>query len=659
MVKFWLYSSASLIACAGLLWYTYVTRQQFYPAVIYLVTSKISVLVLGNAALVLTMLIGRMFKSIFLGTLRDAEVEILHENVRYAITETCLALTIFRDEINFQVVVLFTSLVFLKIFHWLSQSRIEFIEQTDVVSRLTHMRLVALMTILAAVDMTFVVICGMKVLETGPTVFILFGFEFLILFVTLVAIFLRYVLYVIDARMEGTWTNKFTYLFYLELVSEIIKLLVYLVFFMLIFTYYGMPLHIIRDLWVSIKSLQRRIASYFRYRKITANLNERFPNPTEEELQETDRTCIICREEMSPELCKKLPCSHIFHVDCLKMWVQRQQTCPTCRSVIPTGGRPPVVPEMPADQPANSADAGAPQPPAQAPGHQPAPAQPQAPPHGFAFPFGQPAAPPAHAPAPAPTPAPPAATPALHPGQTHPGAAPGAPPHHAPGAHHPFGHAGIPGMMPHFMFGGMPTAFGFPFGMMPPPIGFQLGMAGHGQHPHHAQHHLSDPESIQRQIDHLHAQLAALQTMGQQLGLPPMPTMHAAGVPHPAAAPAPASATSYQQPPSHPIAAATAPQSAPSQASAPSVIPAPAPVSEPARPAAAPTVVDRQDLEEKAPAPPSAAPPSVAAEPEELPIPSTLTEAERRREELRRRYNRIYGSSNSTTQQNNEDKKEN
>lgn len=75
-VRFWFYASTSLLACAGLLWYTYVTRQQFYPAVIYLVTSKISVLILGNGGLVLTMLLGRMVKSIFLGTLRDAEVEV-------------------------------------------------------------------------------------------------------------------------------------------------------------------------------------------------------------------------------------------------------------------------------------------------------------------------------------------------------------------------------------------------------------------------------------------------------------------------------------------------------------------------------------------------------------------------------------------------------
>lgn len=65
----------------GLLWYTYVTRQQFYPSVIYLVTSKVSVLVLGNAGLVLTTLFGRLLKSFFLGTLRDAEVEVQYSYI--------------------------------------------------------------------------------------------------------------------------------------------------------------------------------------------------------------------------------------------------------------------------------------------------------------------------------------------------------------------------------------------------------------------------------------------------------------------------------------------------------------------------------------------------------------------------------------------------
>ena len=28
---------------------------------------------------------------------------------------------------------------------------------------------------------------------------------------------------------------------------------------------------------------------------------------------------------------KKLPCGHIFHLECLRSWLLRQQTCPTCR----------------------------------------------------------------------------------------------------------------------------------------------------------------------------------------------------------------------------------------------------------------------------------------------------------------------------------------
>jgi CRISPR/Cas system-associated endoribonuclease Cas2 len=53
-----------------------------------------------KTALAATLLWGRVFKSVFLGPLRDVEVEILYDNARYAITETCLALTIFREELN-------------------------------------------------------------------------------------------------------------------------------------------------------------------------------------------------------------------------------------------------------------------------------------------------------------------------------------------------------------------------------------------------------------------------------------------------------------------------------------------------------------------------------------------------------------------------------
>ena len=60
---------------------------------------------------------------IFLGTLREAEVERVNQRISQAIIETCLAMTIFRDEFNVKFVALFTVLSFIKVFHWLVQDR--------------------------------------------------------------------------------------------------------------------------------------------------------------------------------------------------------------------------------------------------------------------------------------------------------------------------------------------------------------------------------------------------------------------------------------------------------------------------------------------------------------------------------------------------------
>ena len=46
----------------------------------------------------------------------------------------------------------------------------------------------------------------------------------------------------------------------------------------------------------------------------------------------SDATCIICREEMTTA--KKLLCGHLFHVHCIRSWLERQHTCPTCRAPI-------------------------------------------------------------------------------------------------------------------------------------------------------------------------------------------------------------------------------------------------------------------------------------------------------------------------------------
>jgi E3 ubiquitin-protein ligase synoviolin len=72
------------------------------------------------------------------------EREIMYDRARYAITETCLALTIFHEELSVKVFALFTALLFSKVFHWLCECRVEFIQQDDGANYWKHFRLVSL-----------------------------------------------------------------------------------------------------------------------------------------------------------------------------------------------------------------------------------------------------------------------------------------------------------------------------------------------------------------------------------------------------------------------------------------------------------------------------------------------------------------------------------
>jgi len=338
------YILCSLAAVACVCAHAAYTREQYFPTVMFLSTSKVALVAFGNLAFAALLVVGHGARVAFLGALREAEVERLYERTRDAVMETCLAMTIFRDEFNAKFVAMFTALLFVKVFHWLYQDRVQYAETAPTLSRITHMRLGALMTTLLLTDLTILSYIVGNTLEKGPSVLLLFGFEYVILATKLFVGFIKYCIIICDRMMDGQWQSKGTCVFYLELVTDLLQLFVYLVFFLIIFAYYGLPVHLMRDLYVTFRNFRKRVNEFIRYRRVTANLNDRFPDSTAEDLQQGDDVCIICREimevrpgeNMGGSKPKKLPCGHSFHLHCLRSWLERQQSCPTCRqSVLP------------------------------------------------------------------------------------------------------------------------------------------------------------------------------------------------------------------------------------------------------------------------------------------------------------------------------------
>uniref|UniRef100_A0A2K5KDV1 E3 ubiquitin-protein ligase synoviolin n=2 Tax=Colobinae TaxID=9569 RepID=A0A2K5KDV1_COLAP len=301
--------AASLALTGAVVAHAYYLKHQFYPTVVYLTKSSPSMAVLYIQAFVLVFLLGKVMGKVFFGQLRAAEMEHLLERSWYAVTETCLAFTVFRDDFSPRFVALFTLLLFLKCFHWLAEDRVDF---------------------------------------------------YAILMTMVLTIFIKYVLHSVDLQSENPWDNKAVYMLYTELFTGFIKVLLYMAFMTIMIKVHTFPLFAIRPMYLAMRQFKKAVTDAIMSRRAIRNMNTLYPDATPEELQAMDNVCIICREEMVTGA-KRLPCNHIFHTSCLRSWFQRQQTCPTCRMDVLRASLPAQSPPPP--EPADQGPPPAPHPP--------------------------------------------------------------------------------------------------------------------------------------------------------------------------------------------------------------------------------------------------------------------------------------------------------
>ena len=174
-----------------------------------------------------------------------------------------------------------------------------------------------------------------RVAEEGPSVAILFAFEYILMLLSVILVAYRYLLYHaahrIEMRTEGSWVNKNLYLMYGRLFVSMIKLLVLLTYFTILTAFITFPIMMARDLFQAFRSVKVELQNLVATRRLRRQITERFMRPTQEEIDESGGVDIISHLDLQPETSIKLPCNHIFREDALLSWWERQQTCPICR----------------------------------------------------------------------------------------------------------------------------------------------------------------------------------------------------------------------------------------------------------------------------------------------------------------------------------------
>ena len=147
---------------------------------------------------------------VFYGPLRPVEVEQLSEKAWFAITETCLAMTIFREEIGAWFLVMFTALVTGKVWGWIGDGRVEVLEQQPPANpRLFHTRLSVSLLLSIAYDVWLLRYAVTTVIrQARPTMMVMFLFEFAVLAACSWRTGMRYVLSLVEARVVKIQTKQ-------------------------------------------------------------------------------------------------------------------------------------------------------------------------------------------------------------------------------------------------------------------------------------------------------------------------------------------------------------------------------------------------------------------------------------------------------------------
>ncbi|KAJ2451169.1 hypothetical protein EV183_003802 [Coemansia sp. RSA 2336] len=147
----------------------------------------------------------------------------------------------------------------------------------------------------------------------------------------------KYAAYAWDSDSTESWEARSDAVLLCEFATDICILVLTLAHYTHILVINGVTLNIVSVLvFFNIRGiaskLYRKTRKLLAFRKAIESMRCQFPDASKGDIIKFNDRCSICREILVTA--KKLPCDHLFHRSCLRSWLVRHLSCPTCRIAL-------------------------------------------------------------------------------------------------------------------------------------------------------------------------------------------------------------------------------------------------------------------------------------------------------------------------------------
>ncbi|CAG8539909.1 5877_t:CDS:2 [Paraglomus occultum] len=277
-------------------------------------------------------LLGKVMLKVFFGELRVIETQRMYDRLLNFLLFKVVFIGAILDPRWEDLLIWttwFTILGFLRIFSMLCRDRFEFMSTTNAPFQ-EHGRIIVLLVLIFIADIFWFILCVI----VFKSMLLLLTFECVTLFLDTVQTLVKYIIHLRDLSRPGVWESRALLFYYTEFVTDTLILVATLGHYMHIMILHGISFTLIDAvLFLNMRSvfnnLRKKIAAYRSYRQAITNMQAQYPSASEQELDEYNDDCAICRDNMTQA--RKLPCRHMFHLSCLRSWLEHHESCPTCR----------------------------------------------------------------------------------------------------------------------------------------------------------------------------------------------------------------------------------------------------------------------------------------------------------------------------------------